>query len=175
VKAFDLRAHDGQETAGLVEELADAYIAAYADDPDIGRSIYARDAFVRRTSRQTGNDGFVLVTAHEDNALAGFAFGFTFAAGRWWASESEAPPDELLSGKTFAVIELVVMPEARGLGLATRLMEALTGDRHEPWATLLADQEGHAREIYRRWGWKRTSTLRPAADVPELDVLVRRL
>lgn len=176
MSGFELRRHDGQAAAQLLEQLADAYMEGYADDPDVGHSIYARDAFVDRTTRQAAASGFVLITAHAADAWAGFSFGMRIPAGRWWAGEweSEQPPD-VLAAEKFAVIELVVLPTARGRGLATELMSAVLADRHEPWATLLADQEGHARDIYDRWGWKSVGTVHPASDVPPLDVLVRPL
>jgi GNAT superfamily N-acetyltransferase len=174
MNTFELRRHDGRVGTELIEQLADAYMEGYADDPDIGHSIYARDAFVERTTRQAATQGFVLITAHANDRWAGFSFGMHFPAGRWWAGEWEAEqPEEVLSAEKFAVIELVVLPAARGVGIATRLMAAVLADRPEPWATLLADQRGRARDMYDRWGWKRVGTVHPVPDVPPLDVLVR--
>ena len=176
MSAFELRRHDGPAAAHTMERLADAYMEGYADDPDIGHSIYARDAFVDRTTRQAAAPGFVLITAHADDRWAAFSFGMHFPAGRWWAGEWEVDqPQDILSVEKFAVIELVVLPHERGRGLATRLMAELLADRPEPWATLLADQEGRARNMYDRWGWKRAGVVRPVPDVPPLDVLVRPL
>ena len=174
MSAVNLRRHNGPAAARMMKQLADAYMEGYADDPDVGHSIYARDAFVDRTTRQAAGPGFVLITAHTDDQWAGFSFGMHFPAGRWWAGEWEGdqPPD-ILTAEKFAVIELVVLPPARGRGLATKLMAEVLADRPEPWATLLADQEGRARDMYDRWGWKRAGVLRPAPDVPPLDVLVR--
>lgn len=173
---FEIRRHGGPAATGLIEQLADAYMEGYADDPDIGHSIYARDEFVERTTRQAATPGFVLITAHADDEWAGFSFGMHFPAGRWWAGEWEAEqPEQVLSAEKFAVIELVVLPAARGVGLATKLMAAVLAGRSEPWATLLADQEGRARDMYDRWGWKRVGTVHPAPDVPPLDVLVHSL
>jgi GNAT superfamily N-acetyltransferase len=176
MSTFELSRHDGTSALHLMKQLADAYMEGYADDPDVGHSIYARDEFVRRTTRQAAGPGFVLVTAHTTDRWVGFSFGLHFPAGRWWAGDAEdEPPSEVKQADKFAVIELVVLPLARGVGLATELMTAVLADRPEPWATLLADQEGKARDMYDRWGWKRTGVLRPAPDVPPLDVLVRRL
>lgn len=176
MSAFELRRRNGAIAIQLMDALADAYMEGYADDPDVGHSIYARDEFVRRTTRQAAGPGFVLVTAHAEDRWAGFSFGLHFPAGRWWAGDADGePPGEVKQADKFAVIELVVLPAARGVGLATELMKAVLADRSEPWATLLADQEGKARSMYDRWGWRRTGVLRPAPDVPPLDVLVRRL
>lgn len=174
---FLLRRRGGAEALRAMDELADAYVVGYADDPDVGHSIYARDAFVDRTTRQANSPGFVLITAHEaDGTWAGFSFGMHFPAGRWWAGEwDRRQPADLLTSEKFAVIELVVLPAARGAGLATELMAAVLADRPEPWATLLADQEGRARDMYARWGWDTVAMIHPAPDVPALDVLVRPL
>lgn len=173
---FRLRRHDGAQALELIEQLADAYMEAYADDPDAGHSVYARDAFVSRTARQAETAGFVLVTAHDGERWAGFSFGLPFPSGRWWAGERDGePPAELLAAEKFAVIELVVLPAARGLGLATALMAAVLADRPEPWATLLADQQGRTRDMYDRWGWQQAGVVRPAPDVPSLHALVRPL
>ncbi len=175
-REFELRRHDGAAALRLMDRLTDAYIEGYAEDPDAGRSIYARDAFVTRTTGQAVRPGFVLVTAHSGDDWCGFSFGLPFGVGRWWAGalEGEAPRDVVAGGK-FAVIELVVLPAARGVGLATELMTAVLDGRPEPWATLLADQEGKARSIYARWGWTQAGIARPAPDVPPLDVLIRPL
>lgn len=174
---FEFRRCGGAEALQVMDELADAYMQGYADDPDVGHSIYARDVFVDRTTRQANSPGFVLITAHDTSGnWAGFSFGMHFPAGRWWAGEWDGEqPANILAAEKFAVIELVVLPAARGRGLATELMSAVLADRPEPWATLLADQEGHARDICNSWGWTSVGTVYPATDVPPLDVLVRRL
>lgn len=129
MSTFELRRHDGASALQLMDQLADAYMEGYADDPDVGRSIYARDEFVRRTTRQAAAPGFVLVTAHAEDRWAGFSFGLHFPAGRWWAGDAEGePPGEVKQADKFAVIELVVLPAARGVGLATELMTAVLAD-----------------------------------------------
>lgn len=171
-----LRKLDGTATSTILTELADAYMAAYEDDPDIGRSIYARESFIERTHNQTQSPGFVLICAYDATRIAGFSFGLPFPAGRWWRGEAETdPPVDLLHCDKFAVIELVILPEFRGRGLATRLMRSILESRKEDYAILLADQDGHARAVYDRWGWRPVQRLRPASDVPALDVLALKL
>jgi GNAT superfamily N-acetyltransferase len=163
----------GSDASAEVASLVDPYFAAYAEDPDIGHSIYAREAFLTRTKRQAGSEGFRLVVARAGDRVVGFSFGLPFPAGRWWRGDSTSePPAEILNVDKFSVIELVVIPEYQGQGLASRLMKFVLEGRQEPFAMLLADKEGHARSIYDRWGWRAVQRLRPASDVPSLDVLV---
>lgn len=174
--SFEMRQMNGDRTVPLLGELADAYLVAYADDPEIGHSIYARDSFIERTRRQAESPGFKLVAAYASEEIAGFSFGLPFSAGRWWRGEADTPPSvDILAAEKFAVIELVVVPGFRGRGLATKLMRSVLEGRSEPYAMLLADQSGHARSIYDRWGWRAVQRLQPAPDVAALDVLVRSL
>lgn len=169
-----IRHLDSTHILTIMDDLANAYQIAYSDDPDIGHSIYAREAFVERTSAQAKSPGFKFVAAYNGDQMAGFSFGLPFSAGRWWRGDSDTePPPGIANSDKFAVIELAILPEFRSQGLATRLMRSLLDDRPEPYATLLADQHGHARSIYERWGWRAVQRLRPAPDVPPLDVLVR--
>lgn len=172
----NFRRLSGADALIVLDELADVYMAAYANDPDIGRSIYARDAFIERTAGQAKSDGFLLVAVYCSNRLVGFSFGLPFLRGRWWRGDSNtAAPPNLLNVDKFAVIELVVLFDFQGRGLASRLMRELLADRPEPYAILLADQEGHAQSIYKRWRWKSVQRLRPSPDVPALDVLALEL
>ncbi|MCO6003502.1 GNAT family N-acetyltransferase [Actinoallomurus purpureus] len=171
-----VRQMNGEQTVPLLGELADVYLVAYADDPEIGHSIYARDSFIERTHRQAGSPGFKLVAAYANDEIAGFSFGLPFSPGRWWRGESHTlPPADILAAEKLAVIELVVAPAFRGRGLATQLMRCVFEGRSEPYAMLLADQSGHARSIYDRWGWRAVQRLQPAPDVAALDVLVLSL
>jgi GNAT superfamily N-acetyltransferase len=172
---WTLRRLDGEETLGMLDELADAYIEGYADDPDAGRFPYTRDAFVERTTGQARSPGFTLIAGHWAAELAGFSFGLPFTAGRWWRGAEGEAPAELVNTDNFAVIELVVLPRFRDQGLAGRLFRTLLADRPEPYATLVAEKRGRARAMYDRWGWRAVQSDRPSPDVAELDVLVKQL
>jgi ribosomal protein S18 acetylase RimI-like enzyme len=170
-----VRRLSGEKTIVVLNDLADVYVQAYANDPDAGHSIYTRDAFLERTTQQAKLPGFTLIAGYADSQLAGFSFGLPFAAGRWWHGVENEPPGELKDVDKFAVIELVVLPSFQGRGLASRLMGTLLEDRPEQFATLLADKQGRARSMYDRWGWRTVQSLQPAPDVQELDVLVKAL
>lgn len=169
----ELKRRTGIEAAEAVDELIDLYVAVYSEPPYGGGSIYERDAFVERTTRQAGRDGFTLITAHDAGQLAGFSFGFTIGPGRWWGGIVEPdPPAEIAGPEKFAVIELVVAPSHRGRGLSRRMLRELLDGRPEPHATLLAHPEASARAMYERWGWRQVGTNRPREDAPSADVMV---
>jgi hypothetical protein len=103
----------------LIGPIADLYESAYAEPPYGGGPLFSRERFLERTGRQRHNEGFEIVTAHDGDELAGFAFGFTFAPGRWWGGTTTPdPPTEAVDSATFAVIELVVGRAWRGRGIA---------------------------------------------------------
>jgi GNAT superfamily N-acetyltransferase len=158
--------------ARRLDAIADLYDQAYADPPYRGEPLFSRARFLERTGRQRTNPGFTLITADADDVLAGFAFGFTFAAGRWWGgTTTPPPPDALVAAPKFAVIELVVGKPWRGRGLARRMIDQLLRDRPEPYAILLAEPDAPARRIYARWGWQHVADVRPADDAPPMHAL----
>lgn len=56
--------------------------------------------------------------------------------------------------RTFAVIDLAVLPAHRGHGLARRLLDALLRDRPEQRATLATSpNKTGIQQMYERWGW----------------------
>jgi GNAT superfamily N-acetyltransferase len=170
------RLGDGDAAEGMVDELGDLYEDAYAEPPYDGGALFSRARFLERTRRQCLNLGFSIVTRREDTVLTGFAFGFPFEAGRWWAGVTQpTPPRELVDQPTFAVIELVVGRPWRSRGIARRLLETLLARRPEPYAVLLAEPAAPARRMYDRWGWEHVADVRPAADAPALHALVRPL
>ncbi|WP_116025806.1 GNAT family N-acetyltransferase [Thermomonospora umbrina] len=58
--------------------------------------------------------------------------------------------------RTFAVIDLAVLPKNCGHGLGRQLMDALLGSRSEERATLAANPNKRAlAEMYERWGWRK--------------------
>ncbi|MEV8637223.1 GNAT family N-acetyltransferase [Streptosporangium sp. NPDC051023] len=114
----------------------------------------------RRTLRQTESAGFEAVTVREDGALVGFAYGLPLSPrSTWW--DGLQPPQlgdftAETGQRTFAVIDLAVLPSHRGRGLGRRLMNELLGSRAEERATLATDPgNGEAQRMYERWGWSK--------------------
>jgi GNAT superfamily N-acetyltransferase len=130
-----------------------------------------REKFVERTSHQLRNPEFSLVTAHQDGELAGFAFGLPIEAGQWFA-EDTAPPEEILTARKFAVIELDVRRAWRRRGIGRALMNELLAGRSEQYAMLGTLVDSPARPMYERWGWRQAATSLPGDEFPPMDTLV---
>lgn len=137
--ASDHRIVDATE-ADLAElmPLMRAYCDFYgASPPDTGMEEMARALI--------GGDGFVLLARAESEPAVGFAT----VDFRW----------SLLRGSRVATLEdLLIHPDARGLGLADRLIEACADRAREAGATALEWQTAldneRARAVYERVGAK---------------------
>jgi GNAT superfamily N-acetyltransferase len=114
-----------------------------------------------------------MVLAEAHGQVAGFAYGFTFAADRWWRHAIDEP-DETRGHPKFAVMELAVLPKWRGSGVGRDLMALLLDDRPEAFGTLCANPSAPAPRIYRRWGWQLVGMSDPPHLGP-MEVLIKRL
>jgi GNAT superfamily N-acetyltransferase len=155
-----------------LDQVTDLFLAN-RDDEAAASALYTRESFIERTTRQAARPGFACVLATDTDArLIGFAFGFTFAAGNWWAGNPQLPPDEILREPKFAVIELNVAADHRGHGIGRRLMDELLDGRSEPYAVLTSIPDTPARATYDRWGWQQIGTAQHSPDAPVMDQLV---
>lgn len=169
---FTLDTWSSSTVVARLDELAKIYTEVYAEPPYNAGSLWSAEAFVARTRRQATLDGFSFLAASIKEEIAGFAFGLTFGEGVWWSGHATAPPDDILTARKFAVIELVVRRRWRGRGIGHQLVNQLLADRSEGYAILTAMPGAAAREMYRRWGWTQTGTAHHAPDSPILDALI---
>jgi GNAT superfamily N-acetyltransferase len=82
-----------------------------------------------------------MVIAYVDDRPVGQAFGYALPPNaRWWQGLSTPVPEgftEETGTRTFALNELMVVPEWQGRGVAHALHDELLGSRKEQRATLL--------------------------------------
>ncbi|MFK3983034.1 GNAT family N-acetyltransferase [Micromonospora sp. NPDC050397] len=169
---FELETWDSSTVVLRLAELTSIYLAVYAEPPYNSGSLWSADAFADRTRRQATHPGFSFVVARRGEKVLGFSFGLPFAAGRWWSGEASDPPEHILHAEKFAVIELVLLKEWRGLGIGHQMHDRLLAGRNEAYAVLTAMPTAHARQMYQRWGWHQVGTARHTPDSPLLDALV---
>jgi GNAT superfamily N-acetyltransferase len=164
----------GPQFLDVLDEVIDLYLDVRRGLGD-NSSINSRAAFVDRTTRQAGQDGFGGVLARVGGTLVGFAFGVPLPPGGWWGGRAEPPPMEILAAPKFAVIEIDVAEPWRGRGIGRALHDRLLADRPEPYAILTTAPGRPARAMYARWGWVPVGTAQHAPDAPVMDELILRL
>lgn len=143
---------DGQETLSRLQEIQQVYAEAFPS--------YDLADHQWRTSRQAQTSSFSAVIAHMSERIVGFVYGLPLTAATGWWDGMEPPPENGFTNetgnRTFAVIDLAVLPDQRGHGLGRRLLDELLRSRREERATLAADpQDKGAQAMYERWGWRK--------------------
>jgi GNAT superfamily N-acetyltransferase len=125
----------------------------------LGAGALSDDWATSRLPAQADRDGFVFLVAREQDAVVGFAYGYTGAYGQWWTEHvaralTAAQRAEWLDPPHFEVVELHVQPahQRRGVG-SVLLAQLLTRQPHD--RVLLSTQTGSrkARNFYAKNGW----------------------
>ena len=170
----------GDEVAERMDELADVFREVFQAPP------YEYDEEHVRLFRDSLEDhrtvdGFALVEARDDKQLVGFSLGIPLKTTRqWWFDMATDVDPELMeeyAGRTFAVIELLVLPQWQGQGVAGRLHDLLLQDRPEQRATLTVEPDADvAQSFYAKRGWRKVARkYNPLPDNPLFDVLLKDL
>jgi ribosomal protein S18 acetylase RimI-like enzyme len=138
---------------GLVHELWPLYRSVFGDFDHV-------DAWRAQVwDRHAARAGFRLALARDGGALLGFAYGYTGEFGQWWTDSVAAvlQPDVASDwlGGHFELVSIGVDENARGAGVARRLLDGLTdGLDHSRWVLMTtADPDDPARRLYRSAGW----------------------
>lgn len=93
------------------------------------------------------------------------------------------PVDKANGGHRADVSKLMVLPTARGRGIAGLLMDRLEAEAQAlgRWLLVLDTRTGsHAETLYRRWGWEQVGTIEDFARDPDgalapTTIFVKRL
>lgn len=173
--------HVGTAAEDLLNEIMPIYETCYSAPPyNESRAEFSR--FWAGWPEQVRAPGFRLVVCREHHAAVGFSFGVTLPADTdWWSGAIGQLPHDVTDerpGRTFAVIEVAVLPERRRRGVATamhwHLLHGVSAER----ATLLVRPEPEAapaRSAYRSWGYRRVGQIRPGPGLPVYDAMVKAL
>ncbi|MYV98689.1 hypothetical protein [Streptomyces sp. SID3343] len=156
------------------EAVADTYVKTYGDDPP------GRPEFLRRYADHIQQPGFEMVVANGAGA-AGCTYGFPprRASGWWTGFRGELADDvaELASaGSVFVIIDMMVVPQQRRRGLATRMQERLLAGTDATFAAARVNRDNHAAlAAFRAWDWSRLGEWQPDADTAPSEVWGRRI
>ncbi|GGT78571.1 MULTISPECIES: GNAT family N-acetyltransferase [Streptomyces] len=165
----DIRVHRDAGILTHTESLRSVYVDAFCAPPWHEDEAQATE-FVSRLPANVRRAGFTAATAVRDGEIVGFATAWTtpspLPADRCYPQAAaglgnDRTADWLCGARE--IDELAVRPTARGTGLATRLLEAVTADAPEGRAWLLTSvRNGRAMAFYRRHGW--TQATHPSPD-----------
>ncbi|CAM5458949.1 GNAT family N-acetyltransferase [Streptomyces xanthochromogenes] len=159
------------------ESVADLYTAAYDDVP--GVEPLGRSGFLRRFAEDVQRPGFDMIIAG-DPFLVGCAYGYPPGReGEWWHGFRGASTDGIeelaTADRVFALAELMVLPNRRRTGIATRLQERLLERQEADLLTaLVATTNTAAAAACAAWGWTRSPLTTPPPQGPALDAWIRR-
>lgn len=178
----ELSRHDGGEAAALAEELADLYRAVYSrQEPQASDPFYSRERFLDRFAGYSSAPGFELIVARQDGRMVGFLYGYQLPpTSRWWeavrteAGEPLPPEFRAESGqRTFAVNDMVVLPELRRHGLARAMhTEVVKGHPGSRFTLTVRPDNDAAQAAYRNWGYRAVGKQQPFPDSPVYNTLV---
>jgi ribosomal protein S18 acetylase RimI-like enzyme len=165
----------GRDVLEIADELTTAYVEVFTAPPFQQRDPEeTRIGFRKRLETDAERDGFqAWIERSGDGRIAGFVTGWTtpapFRTDRSYGSVLDrlgaGQVEQLLIG-AFEVDELGVLQQARGTGLARRLLTAAA--QANPRAWLLAWNQNHdAIAFYRHLAWQE-----PEVRGPEHDILV---
>ncbi|MFK0250208.1 GNAT family N-acetyltransferase [Amycolatopsis azurea] len=170
-----LHRHDAREMQQLRDELLSVYAVVYADvlaDP-----FFSAPRFWERLENYARGPGFSLVTGRLEGKLVGYSLGYRLPneSGWWRGFRGETDMTALSENgeRTFAVTQLMVLPDWQRRGYAKQLHDELLSNRTEERATLLVRPDNvPARTAYLKWGWQQFGQVKPFSDSPVYDSLM---
>jgi GNAT superfamily N-acetyltransferase len=170
---------DGTAAGERATDLAALHAEVYADPP----YLRADDAavFAGRFRVQRRQPGFALAVADNGGYPVGYAAGMPLRSSTSWWRDLTAPlPDDVTAeptGRSFAVVELLVRASWRRQGIGRTLHDLLLAARQEERATAVVwPAAASAQRAFQDWGWRKVARTRdPAAGTSVADVLLLSL
>lgn len=174
-----LHVHGPSTAAGELEAVKEVYAAAFFLPPlNYGPANLERmaDAWAGRLTAP----GFRLVIAEHAGEPIGCIYGPQLSATtKWWDGAIDQLSDEVTrehTGRTLAVIDMMVRPEWRRRGVAKALHSHLLVDRTEERVTLLINPVNTpAAAAYAKWGYQMVGRIQPFPDSPKFEAMVKPL
>ncbi len=158
---------DAQEVRSL---LLDIHDEVYAHDTD---PFHSRERFSYFVDLWSGREDWLCAAGWENGGPVGYAYGSNFKPGGWWKGTENPKP---IRGRTFALSELMVVPQWQGTGRAQQIHDALLRSVEADYATLLVDSaHPKVQALYEKWGYEKRDEAKPSADSPLYSVMIRCL
>ncbi len=174
-----IEARDAAEAAGLAGQLSALHAAAHAGTAQQDEPFYSAERFAERLHSYLTSPGFRLVTARAGDDLVGYVFGYVLPVGtRWWLGLLDPAPEEFTTetgSRTFALNELHVRADHRGVGVASAMHAALLAGGQQERVTVLVRADNPALAQYEHWGYEQIGRLQPSPDSPRYLALVLTL
>ena len=171
-----IEAHDDAEAVGLAGELGALHAAAHAGTAQQDEPFYSAEQFADRLQGYLASPGFRLVTARAGDDLVGYVFGYVLPVGtRWWLGLLDPAPEEFTietGSRTFALNELHVRADYRGVGVASAMHATLLAGGQQERVTVLVRADNPALNQYEHWGYEQIGRLQPSPDSPQYLGLV---
>lgn len=156
IEVVELAARD---VAQARPEIADVYHRAFAGYPYFERDEDVAN-FALSLDRHAQREGFRCRVARDLPAgtIRGFAYGYTGRPGQWWYEQVAHGLDpgsvERWMTDYFELVNLAVAPGWQGLGLGSKLHDAiLAGMPHAVALLSTHDVDTPALRLYHRRGW----------------------
>jgi GNAT superfamily N-acetyltransferase len=143
----------------LQAQIVEVYRNAFTPPP-YNKSGAEIEEFARSFPTQWQREAYRFVAALEGESkqLAGFAYGYASAAGRWWVDFVRTALSEPLASKwlenSFQLVEIAVRLSSQGQGIGGRLHDSLLAGLPHACAllgTMQADTTAYL--LYRKRGW----------------------
>ncbi|HEY3481382.1 MAG TPA: GNAT family N-acetyltransferase [Streptomyces sp.] len=153
-----------QQQDAVADLFAEVYPGTASGEP------YDRPAFLRRFTADTRRPGFDMVVASE-RRITGAAYGYVLDRydDPWRDVDGELPPrarELTASGQVFTLAELMVLPDFRRQGIATRLIGQLVLRSNAALFTVRVGADADAaHHALRAWGWTRVGDLQPSTQL----------